>query len=62
MDKLPFKKQTKIQLIKLGITQTQLSKKLKIPRNRVNDAIMGRREGRKYQSQIAKFLKIELET
>jgi hypothetical protein len=52
-------KKIKIKLIELGLTQTQLGKKLNIPRNRVNDAIMGRREGRKYQDQISKFLQIE---
>ena len=51
-------KEARIRLIELGFTQTQLGKKLRIPRNRVNDAIAGRREGRKYQKPIADFLKI----
>ncbi len=51
-------KEIKKRLIDLGLSQTQLGKKLKIPRNRINDAIMGRREGKKYQDQIARFLGI----
>jgi len=46
------------RLIDLGLSQTQLAQKTHIPRNRVNDAIAGRREGKKYQQRIAKFLKI----
>jgi len=49
-------KVVRIRLIRLGITQTQLGEILKIPRNRVNDAIAGRREGRKYQKPIADYL------
>ena len=54
-------KEVKKRLIDLGLTQTHLSKILNIPRNRVNDAIKGRREGRKYQSPIAKFLKVSIQ-
>jgi plasmid maintenance system antidote protein VapI len=54
-------KEARKRLIDLGLTQTQLGKKLHIPRNRVNDAIGGRREGRKYIKPIAKFLGLSLE-
>jgi transcriptional regulator with XRE-family HTH domain len=49
-------KKIKIRLIKLGLTQTELGRKLGIPRNRVNDAISGRREGKKYQCEILAYL------
>ncbi len=57
MDNLPFKKWAKKRLIDLDLTQTQLAKKRKIPRNRVNDAINGRREGKKYLPMIILALK-----
>ncbi len=49
-------KLARIRLIEMDLNQTKLGKKLHIPRNRVNDALAGRREGRKYQSRIANFL------
>ena len=52
-------KKAKKRLIDLSLTQTKLAKILGIPRNRINDAIMGRREGKKYQIVIAKFLEIK---
>lgn len=53
-----FEKEVRIRLLNLGINQTELGKKTNIPRNRVNDAIKGRREGRKYRKLIAEFLEI----
>lgn len=51
-----FEKDIRRRLIDMGINQTDLGKKINIPRNRVNDAIKGRREGRKYRKLIAEFL------
>ncbi len=44
------------RLIDLGLTQTQLGKKHNIPRNRINDALAGGTEGRKYLKAIVDFL------
>jgi transcriptional regulator with XRE-family HTH domain len=49
-------KKIKKRLIDLGLTQTELSQQINIPRNRINDAIKGRREGRRYTQQILDFL------
>jgi len=51
-----FEKDIRKRLIDLGISQTQLSQIIKIPRNRINDAIRGRREGRRYQQTIIDYL------
>lgn len=50
------KKEIKKKLIDLNLSQTELAKRLQIPRNRINDAIMGRREGKKYLPMIEEFL------
>jgi transcriptional regulator with XRE-family HTH domain len=49
-------KKIKKRLIDLGLSQTELSQQINIPRNRINDAIKGRREGRRYTQQILDFL------
>lgn len=55
-------KKIKKRLIDLGLTQTKLSQQIHIPRNRINDAIKGRREGRRYTQQILDFLYPRLNT
>jgi len=55
-DTSEFEKDVRKRLIDLGISQTQLSRIIKIPRNRINDAIRGRREGRRYQQAIIDYL------
>jgi hypothetical protein len=49
-------KKIKKRMIDLDLTQTLLSRAINIPRNRINDAIKGRREGRRYAQQILDFL------
>jgi predicted transcriptional regulator len=56
-----FEKDVRKRLIDLGLNQTDLGKKTNIPRNRVNDAIKGRREGRRYRKLIADFLGLNAE-
>lgn len=56
-----FEKDVRKCLIDLGLNQTDLGKKTNIPRNRVNDAIKGRREGRRYRKLIADFLGLNAE-
>jgi ribosome-binding protein aMBF1 (putative translation factor) len=58
MDNSDFSKDVRKRLIDMGLSQTSLGKKLGIRVNRVNDAIAGRREGRKYIKIIADFLGI----
>lgn len=50
-------KRIRKRLIDLDLSQTQLARKLNIPRNRFNDAIAGRREGKKYLPMIILALK-----
>ena len=44
------------RMIDLGLTQTQMARLIGIPRNRINDALKGRREGTRYQQAILDFL------
>lgn len=53
-----FEKEIRKRLIDLGLSQTELGKKINVPRNRINDAIKGRREGTRYRKIIADFLEI----
>jgi len=56
-----FEKEIRQRLLDLEINQTELGRKLNIPRNRVNDALKDRREGRKYRKPIAEFLGINVQ-
>jgi transcriptional regulator with XRE-family HTH domain len=49
-------KKVRKRMIDIGVTQTQMANITGIPRNRVNDALRGRREGRRYVQQILDFL------
>lgn len=57
MDAKEMKKRYKLKLLRHNLTQTELARAIGTGVNRVNDAISGRPEGRKYLPLIDRYLK-----